>query len=292
MEFSKNLSRERKARGLSQEELAARLGVSRQAVSKWETGEAAPDLSKLLALADALDLPLDTLCGRETSGGPSAAPAAAEPSVPPAPGVSSRLRLWQGLCGVLALLLLAGGVWIWYQRSTLVPSEDAPAESTLPDTFSAAGESFSWDSARERLDFRFIPGIADESCSYQITFTGTDNVPHTFDAPYSGGVCTGSAELTPWDVYDVTVSVSDRQPGGAAGPEPDGGPGQCGPMDAGGRMMKGGDARIPAFFCFPGRPLPVTPNRTGPARSRRGRWRWCRTRSPVRPPETSWLPYR
>ena len=64
MEFSKNLSRERKARGLSQEELAARLGVSRQAVSKWETGEAAPDLSKLLALADALDLPLDTLCGR------------------------------------------------------------------------------------------------------------------------------------------------------------------------------------------------------------------------------------
>ena len=185
MEFSKNLSRERKARGLSQEELAARLGVSRQAVSKWETGEAAPDLSKLLALADALDLPLDTLCGRETSGNPSAAPAAAEPSVPPA------------------------GVWIWYQRSRLVPSEDAPAESTLPDTFSAAGESFSWDSTRERLDFRFTPSIADESCSYQITFTGTDNVPHTFDAPYSGGVCTGSAELTPGDVYDVTVSVSD-----------------------------------------------------------------------------------
>ena len=209
MEFSKNLSRERKARGLSQEELAARLGVSRQAVSKWETGEAAPDLSKLLALADALDLPLDTLCGRETSGNPSAAPAAAEPSVPPAPGVSPRLRLWQGLCGVLALLLLAGGVWIWYQRSRLVPSEDAPAESTLPDTFSAAGESFSWDSTRERLDFRFTPSIADESCSYQITFTGTDNVPHTFDAPYSGGVCTGSAELTPGDFYDVTVSVND-----------------------------------------------------------------------------------
>ena len=119
------------------------------------------------------------------------------------------MRRWLGLGGGLALLLLAGGVWSWYQRSRLVPSEDAPAESTLPDTFSAAGESFSWDSTRERLDFRFTPGIADESCSYQITFTGTDNVPQTFDAPYSGGVCTGSAELPPGDVYDVTVSVSD-----------------------------------------------------------------------------------
>ena len=51
MEFSKNLSRERKARGLSQEELAARLGVSRQAVSKWESGTADPSTSNLLALA-------------------------------------------------------------------------------------------------------------------------------------------------------------------------------------------------------------------------------------------------
>ena len=207
MEFSKNLSRERKARGLSQEELAARLGVSRQAVSKWETGEAAPDLPKLLALADALELPLDTLCGRETADGTPAVPDPTEKAVSPTAGVS--LRLWQGLCGVLALVLLAGGVWIWYQRSTLVPSEDAPAESTLPDTFSAAGDSFSWDSARGILSYRFTPGIADETCSYQITFTGTDNVPHTYDALYSGGVCTGSAELTPGDVYDVTVSVND-----------------------------------------------------------------------------------
>lgn len=209
MAFSKNLSRARKARGLSQEELAARLGVSRQAVSKWETGEAAPDLSKLLALADALELPLDTLCGRETAGGPSAVSAPAEPAAAPVSGASRRLRLWQGLCGVLALLVLAGGIFFWYQQRTLVPSEAAPAESTLPDTFSAAGASFSWDSDRESLTYRFTPGIAGEAYSYQITFTGADNVPHTYDAPYSGGVCTGSVTLAPGDVYDVTVSVSD-----------------------------------------------------------------------------------
>ena len=51
MEFSKNLSRERKARGLSQEELAARLGVSRQAVSRWEADAAVPELEKLIAIS-------------------------------------------------------------------------------------------------------------------------------------------------------------------------------------------------------------------------------------------------
>ena len=41
----------RKRAGLSQEELAGRLGVSRQAVSKWEQGRAAPSTANLLALA-------------------------------------------------------------------------------------------------------------------------------------------------------------------------------------------------------------------------------------------------
>ena len=51
MNFSENLTRTRKSLGMSQEDLAGRIGVSRQAVSKWETGDAAPDLIKLLALA-------------------------------------------------------------------------------------------------------------------------------------------------------------------------------------------------------------------------------------------------
>ena len=45
----------RKERGISQVELAKMLGVSRQAVSKWENDQSAPDTVKLIQLADALD---------------------------------------------------------------------------------------------------------------------------------------------------------------------------------------------------------------------------------------------
>jgi len=55
----------RKRAGLSQEELAARIGVSRQAVSKWELGTAVPELDKLLALAREFNVTTDWLLSDE-----------------------------------------------------------------------------------------------------------------------------------------------------------------------------------------------------------------------------------
>lgn len=51
----------RQSLGLSQEALAASLGVSRQAVSKWERAEAAPDTDNLIALANLYNVSLDAL---------------------------------------------------------------------------------------------------------------------------------------------------------------------------------------------------------------------------------------
>ena len=51
MTLGQRISLYRKKLDISQEELGARLGVSRQAVSKWETGTADPSTSNLLALA-------------------------------------------------------------------------------------------------------------------------------------------------------------------------------------------------------------------------------------------------
>ena len=50
-----NIKAIRKAKGLSQEELAARLHVVRQTISKWETGLSVPDADLLIAISEALE---------------------------------------------------------------------------------------------------------------------------------------------------------------------------------------------------------------------------------------------
>ena len=68
MSFGENLQEVRKKSQLSQEDLAEMLGVSRQAVSKWEIGEGYPEVDKLLLLSKNLNVSLDKLLetGNET----------------------------------------------------------------------------------------------------------------------------------------------------------------------------------------------------------------------------------
>ena len=58
-----NIKAIRKSKGLSQEELAIKLNVVRQTISKWEQGLSVPDSELLVSLSDALDTPVSTLLG-------------------------------------------------------------------------------------------------------------------------------------------------------------------------------------------------------------------------------------
>ncbi len=75
MEFNNKLYELRKQKGLSQEELANRLNVSRQTVSKWEVGDSTPDMEKLIAISDLFGISLDELVLNKT---PEPAPAPAQ----------------------------------------------------------------------------------------------------------------------------------------------------------------------------------------------------------------------
>lgn len=65
MSFAENLKQLRKENGLSQEDLAEMLDVSRQAVSKWEQGSGYPEVEKLLLLSNKLCISLDHLMSSE-----------------------------------------------------------------------------------------------------------------------------------------------------------------------------------------------------------------------------------
>lgn len=63
--FSENLKKIRKEHNLSQEQLAAELGVSRQAISKWESAVAYPEMDKIISLCDKFNLNIDDLLHRD-----------------------------------------------------------------------------------------------------------------------------------------------------------------------------------------------------------------------------------
>ena len=61
--LSENIKIIRKSKGLSQEELAERLNVVRQTVSKWEQGLSVPDADLLVSISEVLGVPVSTLLG-------------------------------------------------------------------------------------------------------------------------------------------------------------------------------------------------------------------------------------
>lgn len=119
MKLCEKLYELRRAAGLSQEELAERLNVSRQAVSKWENGAAQPELSKLVELSRLYGVSVDVLLSLEEAekaetgpDAPTDAPAPAQPSLGASePKKTLRLKLLLGAAAVC--LALAVGLALY-----------------------------------------------------------------------------------------------------------------------------------------------------------------------------------
>jgi len=61
MNIADRIQNLRKAKGISQEELADKIGVSRQAVSKWESKQSTPDIEKIIIMSDYFEVTTDYL---------------------------------------------------------------------------------------------------------------------------------------------------------------------------------------------------------------------------------------
>lgn len=92
----------RRKSGLSQEQLAEKLGVSRQAISKWEGGLSTPELDKLKALCECFHVTLDELAGEQEA---CAGGSEQEPAGTPRAGAGGRLGVCLCLIGAVCLIL-------------------------------------------------------------------------------------------------------------------------------------------------------------------------------------------
>lgn len=68
MKFNEKLVMLRKQHNLSQEQVAEKLGVARQTVSKWELGETTPEMDKLIIMSELYNITLDELMKEENEG--------------------------------------------------------------------------------------------------------------------------------------------------------------------------------------------------------------------------------
>ena len=119
MTFGQKLQQLRKARGMSQEDLAGQLSVTRQTVSKWELDQSTPDLPYLAAISEFFGVSTDYLI-KETSSAESAACSGTGPAS--ATTSPQKIQVHARLIFSSLLLLLGGaGVLCFYVMSAIDP---------------------------------------------------------------------------------------------------------------------------------------------------------------------------
>lgn len=130
--FADNLKTLRRARGLSQEELAGRLHVTRQTISKWENALSVPDAELLLRLAEELEVPVSRLLGGPVEEEPAPDQVAAhlaELNRLLAERNRRSRRIWRVVAGVL-IGLAAATVLLMLLSATAFHSFTTDAEQT------------------------------------------------------------------------------------------------------------------------------------------------------------------
>ena len=153
MTLGEKLTRARKAAGLTQADAAAKLNVSRQAVSRWESGHSKPSTEKLLALGELYGISLDQLLHTENVGDPAAEAASGVPEAVPVEPVlpeKRRTRAWMKytaavLCGVIITLFV---VWLLSKSGPIGKLRPKSIDDLKTKDISNEPESyfdFTWD---------------------------------------------------------------------------------------------------------------------------------------------------
>ena len=195
MTLGQRIQELRKQQNLSQEELGTRLGVSRQAVSRWEMDGAVPDVDKLIAMSKLFSVTLNDLLGVES---PTAVPAetAADspaPQIVITPVKSSR---WNTLLSVLLCLCLL---------LTGLEHQGAVITALDPNAPLAAAAEFQWSDSTLSVTLTAAQMVPD----LKVTLQAVDQEGNTSAKEMKlqgGSIWQRGVSINPWNA-PITVSA-------------------------------------------------------------------------------------
>ena len=215
--FSKQLTRYRKAAAISQEKLADMLGVSRQAVSKWETAESQPEMANVRALCEILKVSPNQLMGWYPDGDriQNQAKEAKTESDRESDREKDAVILSQKMSKLVIAtavicicVALAAGIFIGKE----IEASKAPVSLLEGRTnMEITGFIYDFDVSLPDADLKMtvMPGIADEKLKYQIVAIGGPEGEKIWTAEYKDGLCTAYIKTVPYYEIVYVLRVSD-----------------------------------------------------------------------------------
>ncbi len=211
MNLNENLISLRKSKNLSQEEIADRLGVSRQAISKWENGQAMPETTNVLKLCEILEVTPNELFGYEENQAQPMAQTVYNEEI------KEEKKKWYKstpfkvfvavVCALIAVRLIMlvaslvlAGVFMQRSDATVIEGETVVIGSAETDESIATGGVVKFSTQGTNgykviLRTEFVPDVYSSVYNCSFYFSGDGMRTVTAQAEFEGGMWVATVEL-------------------------------------------------------------------------------------------------
>ena len=183
MKFNEQLTLLRKERNISQEALGEKLGVSRQAISKWENGATQPEMSNIEKLCELFDVSPNTLFGYEEKS--------KSVVISPTESSSEKIKTKNFLLFILLIIVLIIGICSGWFLHTIINPPVESAETIA--SFNITGCRFDTSTTKpfgpgKYIRFVFTPTLSGKDYSYTVITENEYNIQNTYTPTEENGI--------------------------------------------------------------------------------------------------------
>lgn len=197
MNFGENLLKYRKMKGFTQEVMADKLQISRQSVSKWENGEAIPDLYKIIKISEILDVSIDELCGQNNLRKDGTEPAYDSASILPFKVEKTQKNYWLLIVSCILTLVVGYFFGMSIGSSTYRTLKEVDVSSTT------------FDVERWKLHCEFVPSVFQENFNYTVYMYDSEGNEKKAEVKWKNGIAQATLPIEEGYLYKVILVVND-----------------------------------------------------------------------------------